>query len=167
MRITDIVKRINQRMNYESYSYDELLTALDSAIDYINSEWRVNLPMITDTPEMIMDPARPGNMIAAEYTALPDDFIRLFIVPFAAAKQYTINEQDPTPEVAEYTLAFSRLSVKYQVGLADGATEIKAANYAILTEDTTDQFMDGNSNYGYDQRGTGDDSDLNPSFGKF
>lgn len=167
MRITDIVTRVNQRMNYESYSYAELLIALDAAIDHINSEWRINLPMITDTPEMIADPANPGNTIAAEYNALPDDFIRSFVVPFVAAKQYTINEQDPTPEVAEYTLAFAKLSIKYQRDLLPGATKIETPNYSILQEDTTDQFMDGSSNYGYDQRGTSDDSDINPSLGKF
>lgn len=154
-------------MNYESYAYDELFVALDSAIDYLNNEWRLNLPVITDTPQMISDPNNPGKLIEAVYTALPDDFIRTFVVPFAAAKQYTINEQDAAPEVAEYTLALARLSERYQLGLQPGATSISVKNYNILTEDTTDQFMDGNSNYGYDQRGTGDDSDLNPAFGKF
>ncbi len=153
MTVTKIVQRINNRMNYDSFSYSELTNALDAAIDYINTSWRVNLPVITDLPETIPDTNNPGSVIPSDYTNLPDEFIRQFVVPFACAYQYTINEQDSTPESNEALINFGKLSERYGSVAGSGATEITGANFDLLTEDRSGYFGDGNSNYAYKNDG--------------
>lgn len=157
MTITKIVEMINNRMNYDNFPYSDLQVALDAAIDKINSDWRINLPMITDFPEMTKeyDPVtgKPTtNFIPTEYPALPDEFIRQYVVPYVAGKQYIINEQDGSPEMTEAILGLGVMSERYPVKPGQTAILKKDANYNILQEDFTDQFADGHNNYGNPNR---------------
>lgn len=148
MEITKIVSMVNKRMNYEDFSYDELEIALNAAIDHLNTEWRLKLPMITEQTEMVQDKTTvQPHLVPAKYDNLPDDFIRLYVVPYVAAYQYTINEQDARPEFLEWTANFGKLSERYQVNTKPGDTKIVDPNFHILQEDTTDQIGDGNGNY--------------------
>ncbi len=152
MKITDIVKKVNSRMNYDSFPYDDLHGALDAAIDNLNSSWRTDFPLITDLPEMVREideQGTQGNLIPAEYTALPDEFIRAYIVPYAAGQQYLINEQDGTPEFAQAASGLAQMSERYPVEPGQTILTKDHANFKILKMKTKQQFANGHNHYGY------------------
>ncbi len=132
-------------MNSSTFTFDDLASSLDSAIDRLNTEWRIDIPMITDFPETKVD-VTTGNVTPVDYTALPNEFIRQYVIPYTIYRQYIVIGQDGSPEMQEALLQLAALSERYPVD--PGATEISTKNFNILTEDTTDQFADGNSNYG-------------------
>ena len=82
MLITKIRESINMALAGEMLSMRELLPHLDYAIDQINETMNTKFPAFSDLAEG-----------AAEYTAIPDKYIRSVIVPGAAWHFYVYDEE--------------------------------------------------------------------------
>lgn len=150
-------------MNYRDFSYSELGTALDSAIDQLNTDWRISLPLITSIPEMVQDRTKtpPQPMIPGEYTALPDDFIRMYVVPFAVGTQFILTGQDGSPELTLASMNLTKLSKRYSVN--DGAKKIDTPSFNINLEDRDKFIGAGHNTYGQDWvQGNGNFNPLDP-----
>lgn len=122
--------------------------------------------MITDYPELsdkskaTGDVNDKGKMINTHYTFLPDEMIRMYVVPYAAGYQYMLSDIDGTIEMEEAMTNLARLSERYQIMSHEGATSLGIRNYELLTEDYSDQFANGHDNYGYEEGREG--GTLNP-----
>lgn len=149
MTITNIVKLVNSKLNYENFSYDDMRPELDDAIDELNVRFRSSLPLIGDLPEVSVDPINPSITKAVEYNSVDTEIIRRFIVPYTASLILQKVGRDNRPETMEYTTNFTKLSQRFDV--EPGATSISKVNNGvrgIMVEDTKDEFMSGHNNYG-------------------
>lgn len=83
MRIKTLIESINTQLAGELLSIGELKDFVDKAIDDINTRLNTKFPVLTD----VMSSAQ------LEYTAIPDKYIRSVVVPGAAFKYYTTDEE--------------------------------------------------------------------------
>lgn len=82
MTINKIVAAINAKLAGELYTIADLTIFIDSAIDDINTKLNTCFPVLSE-----MDPG------TVEYTAIPDKYIRSVVIPGAAFKFYTMDEE--------------------------------------------------------------------------
>lgn len=83
MRIKTLIESINTQLAGELLSIGELKDFVDKAIDDINTRLNTKFPVLTD----VMSRAQ------LEYTAIPDKYIRSVVIPGAAFKYYTTDEE--------------------------------------------------------------------------
>lgn len=83
MKIAVLIQSINTQLAGELLSISELKDFVDKAIDDINTRLNAKFPVLTD---VILS----GN---DEYTAIPDKYIRTVVIPGAAFKYYTTDEE--------------------------------------------------------------------------
>lgn len=83
MKIATLIKCINTQLAGELLSIGELADFVDRAIDDINTRLNTKFPVLTD----MLD----GKTV--DYTAIPDKYIRTVVIPGAAFKYYTTDEE--------------------------------------------------------------------------
>lgn len=91
MLITDIVARINQKLAGERHTYTELKMYMDAVIDDINTRLNSTYPAFS---ELTLD--------ISNYNYFPDRWIRMVVIPGAAAKYFVTDEEgiDAAPAYA-------------------------------------------------------------------
>lgn len=82
MQIKTLIESINTQLAGELLSIGELKDFVDKAIDDINTRLNTKFPVLSDVL---------GKQI--EYTAIPDKYIRTVVIPGAAFKFYTTDEE--------------------------------------------------------------------------
>lgn len=82
MNLSQIVKDTNTKLAGEMLSYAELRVFLDGAIDEINAKLNAQFPVFSELG--ISDTA---------YTAFPDKYIRTVVIPCAAFKYFSTDEE--------------------------------------------------------------------------
>ena len=82
MQIKTLIESINTQLAGELLSIGELKDFVDKAIDDINTRLNTKFPVLSDVL---------GKQI--EYTAIPDKYIRTVVIPGAAFKYYTTDEE--------------------------------------------------------------------------
>lgn len=89
MKYNTIVGLVSKHLADEIVSESEMLSYLDRVIDDINGRLNTVFPTFTEYKEA------NGNIdnIALDYTAIPDKYIRTVIIPGAAFKYYTTDEE--------------------------------------------------------------------------
>ena len=98
MLVSKIQSLINQNLAGEMLSYKQMLVHLNWALDEINAT------LNTEFPEFEAD--------TTEYTAFPDRYIRMCIVPGAVHHFYIVDEEGQTSEYAfmqEFEMNKSRI----------------------------------------------------------
>lgn len=118
MKVNQIVRAVNIKLDNANLDFADMSFYFDQAIDHLNTvEFGANFPYITDmgTSDLLNDDV--------VYDALPDDWIRNFLVPFVAAKLYQQNGQNNQAEVAEFMLFLQRATHHYQIPA--GVTKIE------------------------------------------
>ncbi len=101
MLLTQIVKKINHRLDGETLPYRELVDHLDAVIDNINETLNTVYPVFSDLPEE-----------ATEYAYFPDRYIRSVVIPGAALRFYITDEEGGNPPpgyTVEYQGALFRM----------------------------------------------------------
>lgn len=139
MKIIDLVNRINRKMNNYNLSYDELWPVLDEAIDELNTLWHIEVPMISDLPEM------DGNGKPVEYNNVPDEILRMFVVPYAAGRQFAIYELDGSAELNQSAVNLGKLSERWgHVAHIPGPIPFTSItkNLGLVTENFTDTVFE-------------------------
>lgn len=84
MQVSAIQSLLNQSLAGEMLSYKQMLVHLNWALDEINAT------LNSEFPEFTAD--------MTEYTAFPDKYIRMCIVPGAAHHFYVVDEEGQTSE---------------------------------------------------------------------
>ena len=84
MQVSQIQSLLNQNLAGEMLSYKQMLVHLNWAIDEINAT------LNTVFPEFTSD--------ITEYIAIPDNYIRMCIIPGAAHHFYIVDEEGQTSE---------------------------------------------------------------------
>ena len=85
MTIQRIIDGVNARLAGEMLSVSELTIHIDSTIDRINARLNTVFPTLSELRDA--DPA------VAEYTVIPDKYIRTVIIPGAAFYFFTTDEE--------------------------------------------------------------------------
>lgn len=81
MDINKIVGFVNDKLAGETLMYGQLLVFLDSTIDDINASLNSNYPAFSELSGI------------TEYSYFPDKYIRTVVIPGAASKFYTTDEE--------------------------------------------------------------------------
>lgn len=89
MKYNTIIGLISKKLADEIVSESEMLSYMDSVIDDINTRLDAKFPTFTEFKE---DNAGL-NAELLDYTAFPDKYIRTVVVPGAAFKYYTTDEE--------------------------------------------------------------------------
>lgn len=89
MRYNAIVSLISKKLADEIVSESEMLSYMDAVIDDINTELNASFPTFSEFKEQNSDIS--GTLL--DYTALPDKYIRTVVIPGAAFKFYTTDEE--------------------------------------------------------------------------
>ena len=89
MKYNTIVGLISKKLGDEIVSESEMLSYMDSVVDDINTRLDAKFPTFTEFKE---DNAGLNAEIL-DYTAFPDKYIRTVVVPGAAFKYYTTDEE--------------------------------------------------------------------------
>ena len=97
MRYNTIIGLISKQLGDELVSEGEMLSYMDRVIDDINARLNTVFPTFTEFKEQQFDFERSDGSvnIAADldYTAIPDKYIRTVVIPGAAYKYYTTDEE--------------------------------------------------------------------------
>ena len=96
MKYESIVNLISKQLGDEIVSKAEMLDYMDRVIDDINVRLNTCFPTFTEFQKSQLDIERPieqDNAIDLDYTAIPDKYIRTVVVPGAAFKYYTTDEE--------------------------------------------------------------------------
>ena len=89
MKYNAIINLISKQLGDELISETEMLGYMDRVIDDINTRLNTTFPTFTDYKE-----ANPDlDTYNLDYTAIPDKYIRTVVVPGAAFKYYTTDEE--------------------------------------------------------------------------
>lgn len=89
MKYNDIIGLISKHLADEIVSESEMLSYMDRVIDDINARLNALFPTFTEYKE-----ANPDvDNTALDYTAIPDKYIRTVVIPGAAFKYYTTDEE--------------------------------------------------------------------------
>ena len=81
MTIVKILEKLNSKLAGEALEYEDLELHLDEVIDEINSKLNSTFPAFSDDPTIL------------NYDAFPDKYIRSVVIPGAAYKFYTTDEE--------------------------------------------------------------------------
>lgn len=84
MKRAEIQSMLNQCLAGELLSWKQMLTHLNWAVDEINAQLNTVFPIFTADTE--------------EYTAIPDNYIRMVVVPGAVHHFYVVDEEGNTGE---------------------------------------------------------------------
>lgn len=89
MKFSTLMTLISKRLADELVSEGEMLSYIDSVVDDINSQLNATFPTFTE-----YQANNPGVTVEVlNYTAIPDKYIRTVVVPGAAFKYYTTDEE--------------------------------------------------------------------------
>lgn len=89
MKYNVIVDLISKHLGDELVSETEMLSYMDRVIDDINTALNAKFPTFTEFKEANSD----VNNELLDYTAIPDKYIRTVVIPGAAFKYYTTDEE--------------------------------------------------------------------------
>lgn len=89
MLIATLVQNINSQLAGELLNISELTVFVDKAIDEINTRLNTAFPVLSDEIAKIQEKGSQK----FEYNAIPDKYIRTVVVPGAAFKYYTTDEE--------------------------------------------------------------------------
>lgn len=96
MKYNTIIELISKHLADELVSESEMLDYMDRVIDDINTRLNTTFPTFTEFKEQQFDYERQDDTVAPQdldYTAIPDKYIRTVVVPGAAFKYYTTDEE--------------------------------------------------------------------------
>lgn len=79
MKVHELLRRVNQSLGDEMYTINEIIMAVDNAIDYVNDECSTCFPSLEAAGD--------------EYTAIPDQYIRSVIIPYTVAEMLDYDEE--------------------------------------------------------------------------
>ena len=89
MKYSVILSLISKRLADELVSEGEMISYMDSVVDDINNQLNATFPTFSEfketNPEITVD--------KIDYTAFPDKYIRSVVIPGAAYKYYTTDEE--------------------------------------------------------------------------
>lgn len=100
MKITNIVKRVNEFLAGEQLVYSRMEIFLDEVIDDINTALNATFPAFSELQENIEFTGE------AEYDFFPDKYIRTVVCKGAASKFYTMDEEG-TPTAEQYAMEYA------------------------------------------------------------
>lgn len=86
MTLTKIVAAVNARLAGEQFTYTELEAHLDAALDQINTRLDATFPVFSEFNST-------DHASYPDYNFFPDKYIRMVVVPLAAAKFYSVDEE--------------------------------------------------------------------------
>ena len=89
MKYNTIVGLVSKQLADELVSESEMLSYMDRAIDDINARLNTVFPTFTEFKEANAD----VDNLSLDYTAIPDKYIRTVVIPGAAFKYYTTDEE--------------------------------------------------------------------------
>ena len=89
MKYNNIIGLISKHLGDELVSESEMLSYMDRVIDDINVQLNTTFPTFTEWKEENANV--DGTLL--DYTAIPDKYIRTVVVPGAAYKYYTTDEE--------------------------------------------------------------------------
>lgn len=89
MQIATLIQNINSQLADELFSIAELAVFVDKAIDEVNTRLNTKFPVLSD----VITEAKAAGSSSFEYSAIPDKYLRSVIVPGAAFKYYTTDEE--------------------------------------------------------------------------
>lgn len=89
MKYNTIINLISKHLADELVSETEMLSYMDRVVDDINAQLNTNFPVFTEYKEANADV--PNEML--DYTAFPDKYIRMVVIPGTAFKYYTTDEE--------------------------------------------------------------------------
>ena len=89
MLYNNIINLISKHLADELVGESEMLSYMDRVVDDINTQMNTAFPTFTEFKEL------NGNAASTvlDYTAIPDKYIRSVIIPGAAYKYYTTDEE--------------------------------------------------------------------------
>lgn len=94
MKYSTIITLISKHLGDELVSESEMLSYMDRVIDDINARLNTVFPTFTEFKEQQFDYERPeSDVLELDYTAIPDKYIRTVVIPGAAFKYYTTDEE--------------------------------------------------------------------------
>lgn len=95
MKYNTIVGLISKHLADEIVSESEMLSYMDRVIDDINARLNTVFPTFTEFKEQQFDyeQAEGSTLMDLDYTAIPDKYIRTVVIPGAAFKYYTTDEE--------------------------------------------------------------------------
>ena len=89
MKYNTIVGLVSKQLADELVSESEMLSYMDRVIDDINARLNTVFPTFTEFKEANAD----VDNLFLDYTAIPDKYIRTVVIPGAAFKYYTTDEE--------------------------------------------------------------------------
>ena len=89
MKYNTIINLISKHLADELVSEDEMLSYMDRVIDDINAQLNAVFPTFTEYKELNPE----EDITTIDYTAIPDKYIRTVVIPGAAYKYYTTDEE--------------------------------------------------------------------------
>lgn len=89
MKYSTIITLVEQQLADEIISETEVLSYLDRVVDDINARLNTVFPTFTEFKENSTDESSTD----LDYTAIPDKYIRTVVIPGAAFKYYTTDEE--------------------------------------------------------------------------
>lgn len=96
MKYNVIIDLISKQLADELVSESEMLSYMDRVVDDINARLNTVFPTFTEFKEQQFDYERnlsEDNVLDLDYTAIPDKYIRTVVIPGAAFKYYTTDEE--------------------------------------------------------------------------
>lgn len=105
MKYNTIVGLISKHLADELVSESEMLDYMDRVVDDINTRLNATFPTFTEFKELNKD----IDPILLDYTPIPDKYIRSVVIPGAAFKYYTTDE--------EGNYAAPKYAEEYELGL--------------------------------------------------
>lgn len=89
MKYNTVIGLVSKHLADELVSEGEMLSYLDRVVDDINAKLNSTFPTFSEWKEMNSD----VDGAYLDYTAIPDKYIRTVIIPGAAFKYYTTDEE--------------------------------------------------------------------------
>lgn len=105
MKYNTIIGLISKHLADELVSESEMLDYMDRVVDDINTRLNATFPTFTEFKEQNKD----IDPILLDYTPIPDKYIRSVVIPGAAYKYYTTDE--------EGNYAAPKYAEEYELGL--------------------------------------------------
>lgn len=95
MKYNTIIGLISKHLADELVSESEMLSYMDRVVDDINARLNTVFPTFTEFKEQQSDYERADDstLLDLDYTAIPDKYIRTVVIPGAAFKYYTTDEE--------------------------------------------------------------------------
>lgn len=95
MRYSTMLNLVSKHLADELVSESEMLSYMDRVIDDINTHLNTVFPTFTEFKEQQSEytPQAGVELTDLDYTAIPDKYIRTVVIPGAAHKYYTTDEE--------------------------------------------------------------------------